>query len=498
MGDEEWKRLNITKGRTSYSQERIWLDEPIRSTYTVKDENLYDYNYVKVYQIEDGFLSINRFRQSIENVLKRNEIFQTELDYSLDEHGIEQIIKKSNKLNDSFEITKVDVFDQDKINEIIYSEQITKHFDLNKGEIFRCHLLRQSNKDKNRLIKNDFILLIFHHSAIDNYSRFLFLKQITSEYQNEKINSEENENELRFIDYSYYERQLDLTKCEEFWQELFSDYSFKQRINLPYDNKLIFISSGSIYSFQIDKSLTRQIFRYKKKQNINFFRLFLSTFYCYLFKITQDTDFSVLGVTPNRYKSQLTNIIGPFENFIVYRHNLDPHQSFNQFIQTIDEFCTNIKENSFYPYQNLIAYARKFGSNQTPFSQVSLRVDIIDDQWNLDPENNLLLNEINLTNHREFKRETKLCPVDLTLNVKINLEKQTIQFYFEYANKLFEEKTIDTFADRFKKILEHLFDIQSNFDLDEEPIYKLSIILPYEESLINDLKVNDRPELTYR
>jgi hypothetical protein len=87
-------------------------------------------------------------------------------------------------------------------------------------------------------------------------------------------------------------------------------------------------------------------------------------------------------------------------------------------------------------------------------------------------------------------RDNKLTPIELTLNVICNIDKQTIQFYFDYSNKLFQQETIQILAQRFQKILKHLFDVSSNFDLDEEPIYKLSIILPHEETLIHNININ--------
>ncbi len=432
---------------------------------------------------------MKRFRQALKTVIDKHEIFRTSLEYDPDEHGVKQTINKPKDDNYSFELTCLDVNDFDKVNDIIYKEQISNSFDLNKGKIFRCHLLQGNDKDKNRLIKNDYVLLIFHHSGLDEHSKYLFLKEIKFAYENGNLKSDENQ--LRYIDYSYYERQLNLSKSEAFWEDLFSNYNFKQKINLPYDDKKFnSISSGSFYSFYIEKSLTRQIFRYKNKTNINLFRLFLSTFYCYLFKLTKDTDISITGITPNRYNDQLKNIIGPFENLVIYRLELDPHKSFYHLITQVEQLCLDIKDNSNYPYQKLIAYARKFSSIQYPFSQVSLRVFIDDDQWVVDIDNNLILNKVLLTDHQLFKRNDKLTPIELTLNVICNIEKQTIQFYFDYSNKLFQQETIQTFAQRFQKILKHLFDVSSNFDLEEEPIYKLSIILPHEETLIQNLNPN--------
>ncbi|CAF1290608.1 unnamed protein product [Rotaria sordida] len=487
--NNEWKRLNIWKSKCSYSQERIWIDEQIRESLIKNSEDLYNYNSVIVYQIEDGILPIKRFRRSIKILLDKHEIFQTTLDYNADEHSLQQTINQNSNDLYSYELTYVDVNDIEKVNNIIYNEQISKHFDLNKGKMFRCHLLKGNAQDKNHLVKNDYILLIYHHSGIDQYSKYLFIKELTNGYLNGKLNNDDKY-DLKYIDYSQYEHEIDLTNCEEFWQDLFSDYNFNHRLKIPYDNKLDNISTGSYYSFDIDKSLTRQIFRYKNKININLFRIFLTTFYVYLFKLTQDTDISITGFTPNRIRNELNHIIGPFENLIIYRHELDPHQSFNGLIKKIDKLCSNIKENAFYPYQQLIAYARKFSSLQYPFNQVSLRLYIEDDQWNLDPNNNLILKQIYLINHQLFPRYNKLTPIDLTLNIIGNLEKQTLSFYFDYSNKLFEQETIQTLALRYQKLLKHLFDVSSNFDLDDEPIYKLSIILSDEERLMHNINLN--------
>ncbi|CAM2725854.1 unnamed protein product [Rotaria socialis] len=443
--NEEWKRLNILKGKCSFSQERIWIDEQIRESLIKNDENLYNYNRLIVYKIDDGYLSIKRLHKSIELVLNKHEIFRTSLEYDLNENYLKQTINKFDKDNYSYRLTYLNDNNIETINKIIYNEEISTDFDLNKGKIFRYHLLKQMNDDnKNTLFKNDYILFIFHHSSIDQYSIYLFLKDLTNAYQNEKLNS--NENQLRFIDYSQYERQLDLTNSEEFWLNLFSDYNFNHQIKLPYDNKLNdIISTGSFYAFSIDPSLTRQIFRYKQKLNINLFRLFLSTYYIYLFKLTQDTDICITSMTQNRIKQQLNNIIGPFENLNVYRHELDPHESFTKFIEKIQNLTSLIKDNSYYPYQNLIS------------------------------------------NHQLFKRDDKLTPFHLTLNIICYLDKQSFEFYFEYSNKLFEEKTIELLSQRYIKLLKHLFDVSSNFDLDDEPIYKLSIILPDEERLMQNI-----------
>ncbi|CAF3603295.1 unnamed protein product, partial [Rotaria sp. Silwood2] len=145
---------------------------------------------------------------------------------------------------------------------------------------------------------------------------------------------------------------------------------------------------------------------------------------------------------------------------------------------------------SYYPYQQLIPYVRKFTDEQYPFNQIAIRLIIDDEHWTLDPSNNLILKQIYLTNHQLFPRSNKLTPINLTLNIISNIKNQYLSFYFDYSNKLFQQKTIETLALRFIKLLKHLFDVSSNFDLDDEPIYKLSIILPHEEQLMHNINTN--------
>ena len=471
-------------GACTYSQERIWLDETIRNYLTETEKDLHNYNSLIVYQVTDGYLFIKRFRQALKNVLRKHEIFRTSYSYDSDGHSVQQKIN-SFKENDEywFELSS---FNPLKLDEILLDEQRTKSLDLNQGKLFRCRLLKQNETEVNRLMKDDCILFVFHHSAIDEFSKYLFFKDLTFAYQNDKLISDENQ--LRMIDYGSYERQLDLSKSQSFWEDYFSDYNFQEKLNLPYDDrKFNGISSGSFYFFEIDPSLTRQIFRYKKKSNLNLFRLFLSTYFCYLFKLTQQIDLPITGVTPNRYRKELNQLIGPLENFVIYRLILDPNKSFSHLNTQVEQICVDVKENAAYPYQQLITYARKFSSIQYPFNQVALRLFIDDDQWSLDVEKNLLLKKFNLYDHRLFPRKDKLTPLELTLNIVCNLDKQTIQFYFDYSNRLFDEEKIELLAKRYQKILKHLFDVSSNFDLDDEPICKLSIILPHEEMLINNI-----------
>ncbi|CAF1541834.1 unnamed protein product, partial [Didymodactylos carnosus] len=492
---KQWTQLNITLGQASYAQERIWLDEQLRLSITEEDKGLHSYNSLLVYKITSGSVSIPCLRKAIKCVINKHQIFRTSLNYDTTQYCLKQSINPSQDDSWSYQFTRSHLDDNEKIDELVFNEETSnKYFNLDQGRLFRCHLIKQTETVNNNdiLNENDLVLLSFHHSAIDEHSRYLFLRDLKLAYTSGQLNIDDNE--LQYIDYSQHERQMDMTELKEFWKKMLTDFPFEHHLKLPYDHYLTKIGSGSSFPFQVDKSMIRQIFRYKQKRNVTMFRLFLSCYYVFLFKLINETDLCVNGLTPNRYRSELGNIIGPFENMLPYRFQLNPHQSFNEVVKQVEQLCQDIKENDRLPFQDIIALYRSAAvrsssssssaSMKLPFMQTLLRVDIEDDVWHLDDEKNTVLNKLSPPTEGTYIRTTNITPIDLTLKVKYNLNNKTLGFSFEYADNLFEDKTIELLSKRFQQLLKHLFDVSSTFDLDEQPVYELSIILSDEQRLI--------------
>ena len=73
------------------------------------------------------------------------------------------------------------------INAIIKRDDL---FDLSKGRVIHCHMLRHcrpqdgsSSEDDDRLFENDLILFSIHHSAFDGTSTSIFLGDLCHAYE---------------------------------------------------------------------------------------------------------------------------------------------------------------------------------------------------------------------------------------------------------------------------------------------------------------------------
>ncbi|CAF4174409.1 unnamed protein product, partial [Adineta steineri] len=182
--DYHWSPLYVTQARASFAQERIYLDEQIRfSSNKTTIKNMYVIPLLYRISSMNDHISITRLQHAFQSVITKHNILRTAL--YLDTNGsiIQHCLDANTILEDhlkSRELTIVNLHNDDSrhMNEII--EEILNQadlFDLPKGRVIRCHILRhfqanhsfvQNNDDL--LTKGDLILFTIHHAVFDGAS----------------------------------------------------------------------------------------------------------------------------------------------------------------------------------------------------------------------------------------------------------------------------------------------------------------------------------------
>ncbi|CAF0774929.1 unnamed protein product [Adineta steineri] len=184
-----------------------------------------------------------------------------------------------------------------------------------------------------------------------------------------------------------------------------------------------------------------------------------------------DDDLCVGGVTANRPKQEMKDMIGMFVNLVPYRMKMEAKNSFEYLIRKIQQLSSDFLEHSCLPYQHIIN------------SQ--------------DQQNHQVLPST------LFQYESLVSSV----TAKNNIESSTIKgnyvlaVYFDRdrSHECFLDCSIDTFksqtnvdllANRFQHMLKQLFSSSSSSVI-HEPIYKLSIVLPTEQEFIHQMNNTD-------
>ena len=466
----------------SYAQERIFLDEQIR--FASKGNRMYIISFAYRISSMRQPVSLSRLNRSLRALVVKHAVLRTAL--LLDQNGTvtQSILPLPDSDPSPFGFTIL-FYDGDdhRLPETIYSSNL---FDLTNGCVLHCHIIRHSHDDiahnDDLLTDNDIISFSIHHSAFDGASKSIFLEDLALAYQSD-VALPIDDNVLQYIDYSVHERELDMTLSRDFWRAQLDGYDLKHGLILPVSRRWLPDSERSgravVASFSFAQDLYHSFLSYAKSQNVTLFQLGLATFYAFLFKLSNgQQDLCVASVNANRYRAELRDVIGMFVATLPYRIRLNSCVSFEQLVQQVRHLCLSILEHSHYPLQHIIGSQHAPAFLETMFDCITVDSNI--DAVNLD---GAVLRPVSL------QQADYVAKFDMTLTLVHNTSTG-LSCSLVCSEDIFDQKTVQMFADRFSCLLRQLFD-PSSISVRKEPLYELCIILPHEQVIVLSLKTND-------
>ncbi|CAF0854016.1 unnamed protein product [Adineta steineri] len=486
----------LIPARASFAQERIYLDEQIRFSSEIAMNNMYAIPFLYRISSINDYISITRLYHAFQSVITKHSSLRTALFVNTSGHIIQYCLDTNIIFNDdtmkSHGLTIINIHNDDHrhMNEII-SEILNQAdlFDLSKGHVVNCHILRhqQSNlsftQNRDLLTKDDLILFTIHHAYFDGASTPIFLRDLSLAYQSNDMFSIDD-NSLQYIDYSTHEHIMDMTLSQEFWQLELKGCNLTHQLPLPVDRQRSSTNQqrsgvASIAEIIFDNELCTSFLNYASSHHLTLFQLGLSIFYVFLFKLTHgETDLCISSINANRYRNELQNLIGMFVSTLPYRVETDSHWSFDEVVKHVREKCLSILEYSHYPLQHILVDNRL---NQSSVSFLEIMFAFISVSRDVE---HVCLNDVNLegvpleTSYEEAKFDFSLTFVYNPL-----LDNKILSYHFVCAHDLYEKSTISTIAQRFRYMFEQLFQTQSsNIPIINvsSSIKKLSLTLPEE------------------
>ncbi|CAF4150612.1 unnamed protein product, partial [Adineta steineri] len=452
----QWHTLHINEGIASFAQERIFLDEQVRFS-----SNIAIYNELDSLQVVQGSLSLNRLLQALRYVLNKHKILRTSLLFNNDDGILKEYITNLHK---TFTITMNQTFEnENELRDIIYKTTTNPHlFDLSTGRVFHAEILRYqvllNENDNNEFITNSDVLLIaFHHAAFDRASSPIFYSDLCLAYDTNTTSSEDDDESLQYIDYSTYERLIDMTTSRKFWHLLLEGYNLEQRLSLPVDRHRLSNDhrSSSAFTTQIsfDNEISQSFLDYASTHHVTPFQLGLSILYAFLFKLTHgEYNLCISCLNANRYRTELQNIIGMFVSALPYRIQVNPDWSFDELVKYVQEKCLSILEHSYYPLQHILA---NLHMNQSNISFLETMYDFI----TISSQNDELSLDGTSLKQVSFEQSSEVAKFDFMLTFIFDplLENHRLSFRLTCSHDLFDEITVTTIGQRLEYCFQQLF-----------------------------------------
>ncbi|HEX7736847.1 MAG TPA: amino acid adenylation domain-containing protein [Ktedonobacteraceae bacterium] len=419
----------------SFAQRRLWFFEQREPGNPV-------YNLPCAFRLR-GSLQIEILKKSIEQIIQRHASLRTTF------RAVDGIPQQSIAEECTFQLPQEDLHDLagEQQQEAVwqYASSVARQaFDLQRGPLLRGRLL---------LLGPDhhMLLLVFHHSIFDGWSRELFLRELGAFYEAYLAGTTPRlvELPLQYTDFArwqqhYLDEVQTQTRLQEYWQQQLGGLSV---LELPTDwpRPARQTYSGTTHSFTVPRAVYDALQTISRREGATLFMTLLAAFQVLLYRYTRQDDLVVGTPIANRNRAEWEHLIGFFVNMLVIRTRIEADSDFLGLLRQVRETTLDAYAHQDQPFERLVELLRpqRDASYSPLFQVVCILQNLPDPQWSFG----------NLT-ATAIKVPLGVSKVDLTLEL---LETEgDLRGSFEYNTALFDASTIQRLARHWLTLLESI------------------------------------------
>ncbi|WP_430408773.1 amino acid adenylation domain-containing protein [Kordia sp.] len=340
----------------SPSQTRFWLLHKIQGK--SKEFNIYS----KLDLPKD--LNVEIFQSAFNDLLVRHEIIRTIF--------VENEGEPKQKVLPHATIV-IPYYEKERL-EVAERTTFDYEFELDSYPLFKVALAETT--DGTTLFFN------IHHILSDGWSLNIISRDLVEIYTAKVENRAVNLPELRaqYKDYTYWQHQ-DYNTTH--WNSESLYWESKLEGELPYlqlpadfTRKVkATINTSAYQTIFLKEDVKQQIIAISKEKKVSVFSIFVASLKILLNRLTSEKDI-ILGIpVANRNHDQLKDMVGCFLNTIMLRDTLDETQTFEGFLQQVDQTLRNGLANQNYPFEQLLEQLNiPKENNRFPISSVFMNM----------------------------------------------------------------------------------------------------------------------------
>ncbi len=339
------------------------------------------------------------------------------------------------------------------------AELARQPFDLERGPLFRIHILSRSESEH-------IVLLVVHHIIADFWSTAVLVDDLGKEYAAELAGRESSLSQLdsRYVDFVQWQHAM-LASSEgeghwDYWRQQLKGPLPVLELPTDFARPPVRTYRGATRYFYLDPALTRGIVALSESQGASLYTTLLAAFQILLGRLSGQDDIIVGSPVSGRTRPGLEGLIGYFVNLIPMRADLSANPGFDEFLGRVRRTVADGLEHQDFPFSLLVN--RLHGNpdpSRPPLFQVMFahqKAQRLDEQG-LAPfalgVSGARLSLLGLTAESlELDRQTAL--FDLTMMTARQGDRLCVAL--EYSTDLFRAVSIDRMVDYFRTLLESL------------------------------------------
>lgn len=422
----------------SYGQQALWFLQQ-------RHPDSAAYNLSSAFQIH-GTLQIKQFQQAVQHLVERHAALRTRFEQR--QGTLYQVVHASEQVD--FQVVELAA---QLSTEVWLHQTALGPFDLAQDRLFRVRVAIQTPELSIGLIN-------LHHSIADFWSLQLLLAELTTIYR-QLVNQQPMQlHSVVEYDYVTWQRQFIASppgqQQRQFWQQQLGDQLpvLSLPSEQPRSTQAIAISQQC--RFKLSAAQSQQLKQFAKAHAVTPYMVLLAGFKLLLHRYTGDNDLIVGSPTAGRTHHQLEQAVGYFVNPISLRSQIQPDQSFAEFVQAIRQTSLAAFNHQQYPFNLLVEQLQPDRQQHPPIFQSMFTLETTRKHADSHvsalvfgvPEARLAVHDLVFV---PYPLDSHHAQFDLVLRM---LElPDGFSGVWEYAADLFSDTTIQQFQRHFSQLL---------------------------------------------
>lgn len=407
-----------------------------------KDKKAFTYNICGAIQLKIG-LDADILKHSVNAVIQRHENLRVTF-HRRGETVVQQIHGKVEIDVPVMDLSALNSADQHIEVAKLAQEHAQHAFNLCKGPLIRVDLLVLNSRET-------VILLNIHHIVADGWSMDVLVNEIMSNYQTIGRGVKPMSDDLPIHYYDYSEWVKELTEGEigqneiNYWKNKFEGMTELLNLPLDYPRPEQQGREGEVIMLPLGAKLTERIKRFCQDSStrVTVFSLMQTVFAMLLRHYCGQNDIPVGTTVAARHTPDLEKLIGLLVQTVVIRNEIDPNQTFNEFLS-----------------RSTLNIAEAFDHSFIPFGDIKEKLGIEKrDDYTVVYQVKFLLQSFAGASSHETGLDFKMLQQDIKkakgdLFFIFNEDETGLVGEITYRKELFKHETIERMCEEYRALLE--------------------------------------------
>ncbi len=416
----------------SFSQQRLWFLDQLAPGSA-------NYNIPSAVRLH-GNLQIDVLKKALTEIVNRHEILRTTFQ-NREGRPVQVVHPRIDFDLNSIDFSHLSEKEALARAQELMREDALKPFDLEKGPLFRIHLVKLREDDH-------LIFFNLHHIITDGWSMGILIREMAALYNAFSTGKPSPLPPLpiQYADFAVWQQEwLKDQVLEEhlrFWREYLGENPPVLELPTDHPRPAMQTFNGRSLRYDLPADLSRKIVDFTRKQNATLFMTLLAAFQALLHRYTRQQKILVGSPIANRNRSEIENLIGFFVNTLVFKAEFEHDLDFKGLLKQVRENTLKAYSHQDLPFEKMVEVLQPDRDmSHSPIFQVAFILQNA-------PTERIQLKGMTF---EPVQPENPTSKYDLTLYTAET--EEGIACFWEYNTDLFEEATIRRMMEHFENML---------------------------------------------